>query len=227
MQIIYQSEAAECGLACLAMVAGAYGYKTDMASLRQRHSLSLKGATLQHLMQLADQLGLAARALRLEPDELSQLKLPCILHWQMSHFVVLVKVKGNKIQILDPASGQRDLSLADIDQSFTGIALELSPTAVFKQDDQRKKLRVRQFWSSASGLWPALLRILLMSLVLQFFLLIAPYYMQLVVDEVLVSRDLDLLYVLAMGFGLVLLLQILTNTLRSWLVLHLDRKRVV
>ncbi len=222
MQIIYQSEAAECGLACLAMVAGAYGYKTDMASLRQRHSLSLKGATLQHLMQLADQLGLAARALRLEPDELSQLKLPCILHWQMSHFVVLVKVKGNKIQILDPASGQRDLSLADIDQSFTGIALELSPTAVFKQDDQRKKLRVRQFWSSASGLWPALLRILLMSLVLQFFLLIAPYYMQLVVDEVLVSRDLDLLYVLAMGFGLVLLLQILTNTLRSWLVLHLS-----
>lgn len=221
MQIIYQSEAAECGLACLAMVAGAYGYKTDMASLRQRYPLSLKGATLQQLMQLADQLGLAGRALRLEPDELSQLKLPCILHWQMSHFVVLVKVKGQKIQIFDPAFGKRDLSLADVDQCFTGIALELSPTAVFKKADQRQRLSVRQFWSSASGLWPALLRILLMSLVLQFFLLVAPYYMQLVVDEVLVSRDLDLLYVLALGFGLLLLLQILTNILRSWLVLHL------
>lgn len=221
MQMIYQSEAAECGLACLAMVAGAYGYKTDMASLRQRYPLSLKGATLQHLMQLADQLGLAARALRLEPDELSQLKLPCILHWQMSHFVVLVKVKGQKIQILDPAFGKRDLGFADIDQSFTGIALELSPTAVFRKEDQRQKLSLRQFWSSASGLWSALLRILLMSLVLQFFLLVAPYYMQLVVDEVLVSRDLDLLHVLAMGFGLLLLLQILTNILRSWLVLHL------
>lgn len=222
MQMIYQSEAAECGLACLAMVAGAYGYKTDMTSLRQRYPLSLKGATLQHLMQLADQLGLAARALRLEPDELSQLRLPCILHWQMSHFVVLVKVKGQKVQILDPASGQRDLSFTDVDQCFTGVALELNPTAVFKKEDQRQKLSVRQLWSCVSGLWSALLRILLMSLVLQFFLLVAPYYMQLVVDEVLVSRDLDLLKVLAMGFSLLLLLQILTNTLRSWLVLHLS-----
>ena len=221
MQIIYQSEAAECGLACLAMVAGAYGYKTDMASLRQRYPLSLKGATLQHLMQLADQLGLAARALRLEPDELSQLKLPCILHWQMSHFVVLIKVKGQAIQILDPAFGKRDLKSSDVDQCFTGIALELTPTAGFEKTDHRQTLSIRQFWSSASGLWPALMRILFMSVVLQFFLLVAPYYMQLVVDEVLVSRDLDLLYVLAFGFGLLLFLQILTNILRSWLVLHL------
>ncbi|MDF3127024.1 peptidase domain-containing ABC transporter [Rheinheimera sp. 1928-s] len=221
MQIIYQSEAAECGLACLAMVAGAYGYKTDMASLRQRYPLSLKGLTLQHLMQLADNLGLAGRALRLEPEELAQLKLPCILHWQMSHFVVLVKVKGQKIQIHDPACGKRELCFADVDQCFTGIALELSPTTEFKKQDQRQKLSVRQFWSSASGLWSALFRILLMSLVLQFFLLVAPYYLQLVVDEVLVSRDLDLLHVLAIGFALLLLLQILTNILRSWLVLHL------
>lgn len=221
MQTIYQSEAAECGLACLAMVAGAYGYKTDMASLRQRYPLSLKGLTLQHLMQLADNLGLAGRALRLEPEELAQLKLPCILHWQMNHFVVLVKVKGQKIQIHDPAFGKRELSFADVDQCFTGIALELSPTTEFKKQDQRQKLSVRQFWSSASGLWSALFRILLMSLVLQFFLLVAPYYMQLVVDEVLVSRDLDLLHVLAIGFAFLLLLQILTNILRSWLVLHL------
>jgi ATP-binding cassette subfamily B protein RaxB len=222
MQIIYQSEAAECGLACLAMVAGAYGYKTDMTSLRQRYPLSLKGATLQQLMQMADQLGLASRALRLEPHELSQLKLPCILHWQMTHFVVLVRVKGQKIQVLDPAFGKRELSPADVDQCFTGVALELCPTAVFKKADQRQKLRLSQFWSSVSGLWSALGRILLMSLLLQFFLLLAPYYVQLVADEVLVSRDLELLPVLAFGFTVVLLLQVLTNTLRSWLVLHLS-----
>lgn len=221
MQIIYQSEAAECGLACLAMVAAAYGYNIDMASLRQRYPLSLKGANLQQIMQLADELGLAGRALRLEPEEFAQLKLPCILHWQMNHFVVLVKVKARVIQIIDPAFGKKELSYAEIDPSFTGIALELSPTATFKPQDQRQSLSLSQFWSSASGLWPALVRILLMSLVLQFFLLVAPYYMQLVVDEVLVSRDLDLLHVLAAGFGLLLLLQVLTNILRSWLVLHL------
>jgi ATP-binding cassette, subfamily B, bacterial CvaB/MchF/RaxB len=221
MQTIYQSEAAECGLACLAMVAGAYGYKTDMASLRRRYPMSLKGATLQHLMQLADQLGLAGRALRLEPHELSQLKLPCILHWQMSHFVVLVKVTRQKVLILDPAFGERRLSFSDIDPCFTGIALELSPTTAFQKVDQRQTLSLKQFWSSATGLWSALVKILLMSFVLQFFLLVAPYYLQLVVDEVLVSRDLDLLHVLALGFGLLLLLQVLTTVLRSWLVLHL------
>lgn len=221
MQTIYQSEAAECGLACLAMIAGAYGYKTDLANLRRRYQLSLKGISLQHLMQLADGLGLAARALRLEPDELSQLKLPCILHWNMTHFVVLVKVKRHKVQILDPASGRRDLSFQDLDQCFTGIALELSPTAQFQKLDQRQPLQLSQFWSSASGLWPALLRILVLSLLLQFFLLVAPYYLQLVVDEVLISRDLPLLHVLALGFGLLLLLQVLTGVLRSWLVLHL------
>ncbi|RVT44429.1 peptidase domain-containing ABC transporter [Rheinheimera sediminis] len=221
MQTIYQSEAAECGLACLAMVAGAYGYKTDMASLRQRYPLSLTGLTLQHLMQLADNLGLAGRALRLELAELGQLKLPCILHWQMNHFVVLVKVKRQKIQIHDPAFGKRELCFVEVDQCFTGIALELAPTSEFKPQDQRQKLSLRQFWSSASGLWSALFRILLMSLVLQFFLLVAPYYMQLVVDEVVLSRDLALLDVLAIGFALLLLMQILTNILRSWLVLHL------
>lgn len=88
--LILQTEAAECGLACLAMVAGAHGLSTDLPTLRQRFSLSLKGATLAELVRMAEALQLNSRALRAELDELPQLQLPCVLHWDMNHFVVLV-----------------------------------------------------------------------------------------------------------------------------------------
>ena len=73
---LHQSEAAECGLACLAMVCGYHGYKTDLTSLRRRFPVSLKGATLQNLMAIADQLGMAARPLRAELDGLGTTLTP-------------------------------------------------------------------------------------------------------------------------------------------------------
>src|SRR3954468_5949063 len=94
LPVIRQTEAAECGLACLAMVASYHGRRTDLNALRRRHPVSLKGVTLRGLIQIADQLGLASRAVRLEPGHLRQLRLPAILHWDMNHFVVLRDVTG-------------------------------------------------------------------------------------------------------------------------------------
>jgi ATP-binding cassette subfamily B protein RaxB len=138
--MIYQSEAAECGLACVAMVANSYGHQLDLTTLRNRYSVSLKGANLQQLMQLAGQLGMAPRALKLDLADLKNLRLPCILHWDMNHFVVLKKVSNKGITILDPAMGERVVALADVDKSFTGVALELSPTTEFQKIDERVKL---------------------------------------------------------------------------------------
>ena len=78
--VILQTEEAECGLACLAMCAAALGYETDLLMLRQRHPVSLKGTTLGRLVEIAADLKLNARAVRLEVEELSRLSLPCILH---------------------------------------------------------------------------------------------------------------------------------------------------
>ncbi len=89
LPMVLQTEAAECGLACISMVAGFFGYPVDSAALRRRFGLSLKGASLKDLIGIADQLGFASRPLRLDLDELHMLKLPCILHWDLSHFVVL------------------------------------------------------------------------------------------------------------------------------------------
>src|SRR5690606_5966671 len=89
---IIAAEAAECGLASLAMVASAHGLHLGLGELRRRFPMSLKGARLGQLIQIAQRLGLAARPLRLALEELGQLRLPCILHWDLNHFVVLARV---------------------------------------------------------------------------------------------------------------------------------------
>lgn len=219
--MIYQSEAAECGLATIAMVANHYGHKLDLQTLRSRYSVSLTGANLQQLMGLSEQLGLAGRALKLELDDLPKLELPCILHWDMNHFVVLKKVSRNSITILDPARGERKIPMDEVDKSFTGIALELTPTSDFKKTDERVRLKLSSFWTRVRGLIPSLTKLFILSLLLQIFLLAAPYYTQTVVDEVVVSYDKPLLIVLALGFGLLVLMRVVTNALRGWVVLHL------
>ena len=220
--MIYQSEAAECGLVSIAMVANHYGHKIDLSTLRSRYNISFKGANLQQLMQLAAQLNMVGRALRLELDELKDLKTPCILHWDMNHFVVLKQVSRKNITILDPAMGERFIPMKEVDTSFTGIALELTPTSEFKKQDERAKLSMTSFWTRIDGLTSSLVKLFVLSLILQFLMLAAPYYTQLVVDNVLVSFDKPLLVVLALGFGLVMLVSVITDAFRSWVVLHLS-----
>lgn len=219
--LTYQSEAAECGLACIAMVANHHGHQLDLTTLRNRYSVSLKGANMQQLMLLANQLNMTARALKLELSELKNLRTPCILHWEMNHFVVLKKVHRNGITILDPALGERRLTSAEVDKAFTGVALELTPGAEFRKIDERVQLGLTAFWSKMKGVVPALVKLFALSLLLQVFALASPYYTQLVVDEVLVSQDKPLLTVLALGFGLIMLIQVVVSVLRSWISLHL------
>lgn len=220
LPVILQTEAAECGLASIAMVAAYYGYKTDLTSLRQEHEISLKGANLEELMQIADKLKLSTRALRLDLEHLSQLKTPCILHWDMSHFVVLKKVTKKSIEIHDPGLGERKYTLEEFSKHFTGVALELSPTEEFKSEDSRVNLKLSDFWSKVTGLKSTLGKVFVLSLLLQAFAIASPYYMQLVVDEVILSYDQNLLAILAIGFGLLMAIEMVTGAVRSILLLH-------
>lgn len=220
LPLILQTEAAECGLASLAMVAGYHGYKTDLTTLRQSYEISLKGASLPEIMRIADNLNLSSRALRLEPEHLPKLKTPCILHWNMSHFVVLSKVGRNYVEIHDPAIGKRKYTIDEFSKHFTGVALELSPTKEFKSQDERHSLSLSNFWSKVTGLKATLAKVFILSLLLQLFAIASPYYMQLVVDEVLLSHDQNLLVILAIGFCLLMFIEMLTGAVRSTLLLH-------
>jgi ATP-binding cassette, subfamily B, bacterial CvaB/MchF/RaxB len=222
LPVVLQTEAAECGLACLAMVAAGHGLQTDLPTLRHRFSLSLKGATMADLVRMAGELRLAARPLRAELEHLAQLELPCILHWDMNHFVVLTSVGRASVEIHDPARGARRLSRAEVSRHFTGIALELSPQADFQPRVERQRLSLRQLLGRVTGLRRALLQIFLLALALELFALLAPFFMQWVVDGVLAGVDRGLLATLGVGFALLVLIQVATGSLRSWAVLHLS-----
>jgi len=220
--VILQTEAAECGLACLAMVASAHGHRTDLPSLRRRFSLSAKGATLGDLVRMADALQLNSRALRAELDELAQLQTPCILHWDLNHFVVLVSFKRGIALIHDPARGMRRLGLDEVSRHFTGVALELQPAPGFLPVQERQRITLRQLLGPVTGLKRSLAQILVLALALEGFVLLSPFFMQWVVDGVVVSGDRDLLLTLAIGFGLLVLIQVATAAARSWAVLVLS-----
>lgn len=220
LPVIYQTEAAECGLACMAMVAGYHGYHTTLNELRHKFSLSIEGCTLMDLMNFAERLQLSSRPLRIEMEVLPSLKAPCILHWDLNHFVVLKKVSGDMCFIHDPATGARKLRMSEVAKHFTGIALELTPTNDFTLKEGQSKLGLSSFWSKITGLKRSLSLLFVFSILLQVFTLIAPYYMQLVIDDVILTRDTSLLLVLAIGFGMVLLFEIATNAARSFVLLH-------
>jgi ATP-binding cassette subfamily B protein RaxB len=222
MPTILQSEAAECGLACLAMIASHHGFRTDLATLRGRFSLSLKGTTLEQLITCAEQLKLAGRALRLEIDELAQLNMPCILHWRMSHFVVLERADAKGAVIHDPALGVRRLGYDEIEEAFTGIALELSPGIDFTPADERRRVSLAALLGKVRGLWQTLAMVFVMALALESLALGAPILQQWVTDEALVSGDRDMLNVLTCAALLMMVTQAAISQWRGWTLLYLS-----
>ncbi|HET7527242.1 MAG TPA: peptidase domain-containing ABC transporter, partial [Burkholderiaceae bacterium] len=204
------------------MVAATHGLHTDLPALRQRFNLSLKGATMADLATMAHALKLQTRAVRAEPDQLEQLPLPAILHWDFNHFVVLVKVGRDGALIHDPARGARWVKWARVSRHFTGAAMELTPEAGFERRDEHRRITMRQLLGRMVGLKRSLAQIVALALVLEFFVLLSPFLMQWVVDDVLVTADRDLLVTLGIGFALLVGIQVATAAIRSWAVLHLS-----
>ncbi|ROP59605.1 colicin V processing peptidase [Enterobacter sp. BIGb0383] len=218
LPVIRQTQAAECGLTCVGMIANYYGHDIDMISLRRRFSTSLKGSTLSDVISVAQRLGLTSRALRIELEELPQLKTPCILHWKLDHFVVLKKVDGKKIVIHDPATGVRVVPMKEVSDHFTGVALELVPSTDFQPKKEKETLSMRKLIGSVSGVKSAFLQIMILCVALELFGILGPFFMQWVMDMVLVSADYSLLSLLGMGFIMVAIFQNLISALRSWVM---------
>ncbi|CBE70795.1 hypothetical protein XALC_1904 [Xanthomonas albilineans GPE PC73] len=219
---VLQSETAECGLACIAMIAGYHGHHTDLPALRRRFSLSLKGMTARRLIEVAHVLGLQCRPLRLDMEELGQLPTPCVLHWDLDHFVVLRSVGKHKAVVHDPAVGVRSLSLVEIGRHFTGVAIEFSKGPSFQRQRETPPISLRALAGSVRGLGRGLTQIFGLALVLEIFALLAPLFMQLVVDQVIADGDHDLLTFLGLSFALLIVLETLVSALRSWTVMWLS-----
>jgi ATP-binding cassette, subfamily B, bacterial CvaB/MchF/RaxB len=219
---ILQTEAAECGLACLAMVLGYHGHSIDLPSLRNKLAVSLKGMNLAQLIEAATVFQLSGRPLRLELNELKELQTPCVLHWDMNHFVVLKSVRGNTLTIHDPAQGVRKLSIKDASRHFTGVALELATMPDFEAKKEKQTIKLGELFGRVMGLAQQLGMIFIISIAIELCGLISPLYVQFTVDHALLSGDKDLITLLAMAFLLLGLIQIGVQTLRSWIVLTMS-----
>ena len=214
--MLLQAEAAECGLACLAMVAGHHGHEVDLATLRARHPQSSRGATLAGLMKLAGHLQLGARPLRVESEHLAELPLPCVLHWGFNHFVVLVRCGGGRAVVHDPAHGRREMALDELGEHFTGVALELAPAPDFRRRRERQRLTVAALVGHVPGLARRAGQALVLTLLLQGLVLLSPMYLQSVVDQALAAHDRPLVATLGLAFLGLAALQAGVTALRGW-----------
>ncbi|WP_422468159.1 peptidase domain-containing ABC transporter [Endozoicomonas sp. ALC013] len=203
------------------MVTSYFGHEIDLNTLRNRFSVSLRGSTLEQLMNISEQLLMNSRALQLDLDEIKELRRPCILHWNLNHFVVLKSVSRKGILIHDPSSGVRHVNWEDTSKSFTGIALELQPSPSFKRKKETKKMGLSSLWTNISGLKRSLVQIFFLALALEVFALVTPYFMQLTIDNVVMNNDRDLIFVLGLGFLLLTVFNVATSAIRSWVILFL------
>jgi len=218
---VLQNEAAECGLACLAMIASAYDHNVSLSELRRRFAISAKGMTLRAILSVSDALNLHARPVKLDISSLRELKRPSILHWDLNHFVVLDRIKGDRLLIQDPARGERWVSSAEVDRSFTGVAVEFSPTQQFSRQKVAERVSLGDLFGRVEGLVPSILQMFILACIMQLFGLLAPILNQVIVDEAITKGDIGLLNVLAIGSGFLVLTTAGIKLLQGWVGLYL------
>lgn len=220
--VILQSEATECGIACLAMICSFYGQHIDLFNFRHHYGSPSQGSSLLSLSQTAGQAGLKSRALTLDLNEIKQLKLPCIIHWEMNHYVVLTKVCKSSYIIHDPSLGKRIIGLQEMSNHFTGIALELWPDQNFQQKKVKSRLRLLDLMNNIVGLKSVLLKIFAYSIVIEAIGLLLPVGTQLVTDHVIMAHDQNLLSIICIGLVFFTLFRTFISMLRSWTSLTLN-----
>ncbi|MFK4206307.1 peptidase domain-containing ABC transporter [Acinetobacter junii] len=211
-----QTSTSECGIACVGYIAAYYGYNLDMRELRALYPISTRGTTLNDLVILAQLVDLNTRPVKLGVKSLSKIGLPCILHWDFNHFVVLLKVTKKNIIIHDPAKGKKVIDIDEVGKHFTGIALEFSPSLKFKKQPAKPIIKWYELIGKIYGFKRSLFQLFILAAGIQITLLVTPLFMQWTLDTAIVSKDTDLLYVLILGLFLTVTIKSILEFTRGW-----------
>lgn len=209
-----QMEATECGVACLAMVLRYHGAAHPLAALRAACNVGRDGVSAAQLHRAAGGFGLKPRALRVDPQSLAKLPLPAIVHWEFNHFVVVARMDRRSVDIVDPAFGERRLSVAEFSDKFTGVALTFERDATFTP----RTLRSASF-HHVLGVLRTLraggIALLTAVLLLELLGLLLPAGNQLLIDHVLVPGRTSWVWPLLIGMGACVLATLVTTALRD------------
>ncbi|MCT8352776.1 MULTISPECIES: peptidase domain-containing ABC transporter [Photorhabdus] len=224
INIIYQESIADCGLACISMILCYYGCDTTLKELKGNNNFHSRGLRLKDLLEISENNKLNTNVYSLDVDEINLLKKPCILHWDMNHFVILEKVNKNKFFILDPEKGERILSINEISKHFTGVAIELTPTPEFKKRSSfnKKTIKLIDLFKSSKGLSSALLKIFAISILIESITLTIPIGIQLIMDHVIVTKDTLLLSSICIFLIFFTLVKTFSDIIRSYMSLSIN-----
>ena len=218
-----QMEMVECGAASLSMILGFWGHNTPLPELREACKVSRDGVNAGNILDAAKRYGLEAKAVKVELEEMGELPLPAILHWDFNHFVVLEKLTLKGVWIVDPANGRRSVPQSELNASFTGVALVFAPGEDFK-GRSRKFPSLARYMEIVREARPSLVQLLVASLMLQMAGLIFPVASQLLVDRVLLSHYLPWLWGVALGLGTAVVAKALLTLLRSYVLQGLQNR---
>jgi len=224
--VILQMEAAECGAAALAIVLAYHGAWISLEQLRIACGVSRDGSKASNIIRAARRYGLVARGYTVEPAALGQLPMPCIIHWNFKHFVVLEDVSGRHAYINDPATGRRRVSMAELDRAFTGVVL------TFERGEEFKKLGAKP---NGIGLLlrelrrnkPAVALLVIASTALVIPNIIAAGFSKIFVDDILIQRMDSWLAPLLIGMALTATCRAVLVVVRQSVLLRLQAKLAV
>lgn len=195
---IAQQSTSDCGITCLAMIAQYWGKRFSLNMLRTLAGVGRSGVSLKGLGKAAEDLGFLARPVRSSFNRLAEQTTPWIAHWQGDHYVVVYRIKRNRVILADPAFGRRSLRIPEFQASWTGYALLLTPTGQLQAIPSAKP-SLGRFWGAV---WPyrsMLWAIILASVLLQILGLVAPLFTQIILDQVVVHKSMTALNVFIMG----------------------------
>lgn len=225
-----QYDAMDCGPACLRMVAKHYGKIYSFQYLRDKSYVSREGASLLGLRDAADSIGMLAKCVLVSLDYLAcDAKLPCIVHWDNDHFVVVYKIKNDHIYVADPAYGKakytKDLFLSHwAAAEDEGYALLLEPAEAFytNQEVPTSKKGFLFLFSYLKSYQQLLIQLLLAMLLGSFIQLILPFLIQMIVDKGVDKKDITFLQMILLGLFLLTASRVFVNFIRGWILFYIS-----
>jgi len=232
-----QMDQSDCGPTCLRMIAKHYGKNYSQSFLREKSYISRTGVSLLGLSDAAQAIGLRSLAVSIPHKRLvEEAPLPCIVHWQQGHFIVLYKIKKNKLFVADPAHGLMQYSTKEFldgwlgkqrDETSSGAILLLEATPEFYNrdvSDHKKALTFGYLFSYLKPYKRFIIQLGLGMLIGSILALIFPFLTQSLVDRGIEYRDINFVYLILLAHILLVTSQTVMRFIQSWIALHVSSR---
>ncbi len=231
-----QYDGMDCGPACLKMIAGHYKKNFDLDYLRKKCHITKEGVSFLGLSEAADSIGFRTLGLKIPFDLFREkVPLPCIVHWRQKHFVVVYKIKDNKIWIADPANGKLSMTIDEFERNWAstlvegkkaGLVLIMEPTPALMESHERDEKNMGfRFLSRYFRLYKRYIGQLMLGLLIGSLIqLIIPFLTQAIIDIGLNNNDIGFIYLILFAQLALVIGRMSVEFIRSWLLLHIGSR---